>query len=946
MGLEIDINDYLTDLKATKPPYTCPFESCRKPYKSYAGISQHLTQLHQTVNPDSAATGDSKKKGTTFDRNRSPSGSEYGSSTAREALTYAEAQRMIEVEIDGRTHRINIFEGLHIIKEDKNNKLNGLTPNESDITSLVTESSEPEVVTRTKGKSGGKNGLQRSSKSGKKGKGKSSKTMAKVKAITMSSPEKPKLPEASFRKVDNPIEVPDAKPRPAAYYRYTEKPIEELDESVEYDMDEEDCAWLEIMNRDRRSKKLPEVPADLFELLMDRLEKESYFMSKDSKDHMTPAIDEDAVCCICGDGDCQNSNAILFCDMCDLAVHQECYGVPYIPEGQWLCRRCLNSPSAEVNCVLCPNRGGAFKQTDKSEWAHVVCAIWIPEVCFANTVFLEPIDSIDNIPQARWRLNCFICKQKGIGACIQCHRPNCYTAFHVTCAQQAGLFMHIDVDKNRNGVQSIRKAAYCHVHAPADEPSGAQIALSGVYSTREEDFSRSNVKTKGKKNSKLPIADRIAGAADTEKIKKARKKLAEQRAAVPQISIPTIPPDRMHTIVEKMTLPKRNVFIQRLLGYWTLKRQSRNGVPLLRRLQISYTGSRRALGESAEVDSEAVKKQKEEHKSMQRLRQDLERARLLIELIRKREKSKRHLMEFVQAVYEHHLQPFKLFLRKIVQQLSAKDTNKFFQNPVSEADAPDYFEYIQQPMDFSTIAAKVEKCEYESFEALEEDFDLMIENCMTYNEPETVYHKAAKKLKDICAPIFRDAKAMIQTIGFNEKAGVHDPPVCIDVQPSKMLSSDVVEDVSTVDQVSPNAAEQSLKKRYHTLKAVLEKTLEMKQGASRTIKINEIRTELEEIGKTLHALNPTEYPLSNKELESRSSSPTKKLTPVKATPKKRPRTSLLAPPLTSKSPRTPFKNDLVSDSDATEICTPTPIKSSKKRKFPSIEESGMSCCTS
>ena len=105
---------------------------------------------------------------------------------------------------------------------------------------------------------------------------------------------------------------------------------------VEYDMDEEDVAWLNLINEKRSQDGQARILEDQFELLMDRLEKESYFhVQTNGKDYSAP-IDDDAICCVCMDGECSNTNVILFCDLCNLAVHQECYGVPYIPEGMFM----------------------------------------------------------------------------------------------------------------------------------------------------------------------------------------------------------------------------------------------------------------------------------------------------------------------------------------------------------------------------------------------------------------------------------------------------------------------------------------------------------------------------------------------------------------------------------------------------------------------------------
>jgi len=58
---------------------------------------------------------------------------------------------------------------------------------------------------------------------------------------------------------------------------------------------------------------------------MDRFEKESVFQCEFSTaedGRMSSAADEDAACSVCGSGDTETDNNILFCDLCNIAVHQ------------------------------------------------------------------------------------------------------------------------------------------------------------------------------------------------------------------------------------------------------------------------------------------------------------------------------------------------------------------------------------------------------------------------------------------------------------------------------------------------------------------------------------------------------------------------------------------------------------------------------------------------
>ncbi|OXB71210.1 UNVERIFIED_CONTAM: hypothetical protein H355_004448 [Colinus virginianus] len=95
---------------------------------------------------------------------------------------------------------------------------------------------------------------------------------------------------------------------------------------------------------------------------------------------------------------------------------------------------------------------------------------------------------------------------------------------------------------------------------------------------------------------------------------------------------------------------------------------------------------------------------------------------------------------------ENESTPIQRLLEHFLRQLQRKDPHGFFAFPVTDAIAPGYSMIIKHPMDFGTMKEKIASNEYKSVTEFKADFKLMCDNAMTYNRPDTVYYKLAKKI--------------------------------------------------------------------------------------------------------------------------------------------------------------------------------------------------------
>ncbi|KAF9430502.1 pre-mRNA-splicing factor prp46 [Entomortierella beljakovae] len=83
---------------------------------------------------------------------------------------------------------------------------------------------------------------------------------------------------------------------------------------------------------------------------------------------------------------------------------------------------------------------------------------------------------------------------------------------------------------------------------------------------------------------------------------------------------------------------------------------------------------------------------------------------------------------------------------KLLDNFIRKDMYVLFSEPVDPTLVPDYSLVIKNPMDLSTMRAKVERNFYPNIDEFLKDFQLVCDNARIYNSKETLYWKQADKL--------------------------------------------------------------------------------------------------------------------------------------------------------------------------------------------------------
>ena len=222
-------------------------------------------------------------------------------------------------------------------------------------------------------------------------------------------------------------------------------------------------------------------------------------LSSESKNQNMPNFQN--ICYICNNGEIEQNQLLFRCEQCGIIVHQYCYGAHEQELKNWVCDPCKEMAKEEVynlECFLCPVRGGAFKKIElpiestfyknvmeykhnnkalpnfnyniiipkdnynksKFAWVHISCALWNSNISVKNYEKKSGI-SIENIKYEDFNSYCCLCKKDNYGPTIKCNNELCQNKFHPECARINNCCLEVEII-NKEYQYNI----YCYKHKP------------------------------------------------------------------------------------------------------------------------------------------------------------------------------------------------------------------------------------------------------------------------------------------------------------------------------------------------------------------------------------------------------------------------------------------------------------------------------------------------
>lgn len=230
---------------------------------------------------------------------------------------------------------------------------------------------------------------------------------------------------------------------------------------------------------------------------------------------------EEIVCQVCNSGDYQDKNLIVFCSLCNVSTHQNCYGMQKVPKEDWLCDLCIKfgANGKYLRCWMCNCRGGVLKESDipiQSEFLKrngnytefmnskepelgsfiedmkkveypvkqlydfykesykfsdeelknepVPQNMWVHSSCVLWNKYISVKDNklkgFQDVPIYQFLKNCAVCNSS-VGCTIKCCRDDCNVYYHVECGRRVKLFMEMIGSSNNH-----RFLMYCASHTP------------------------------------------------------------------------------------------------------------------------------------------------------------------------------------------------------------------------------------------------------------------------------------------------------------------------------------------------------------------------------------------------------------------------------------------------------------------------------------------------